>query len=437
MFNFLTDKFSAIFSKISGNNKLTENNIDEALQQVGDALLEADVPYDLVKQFTQEIKDEAIGQKVLKSLNPGQQFIKVVHDRLKDFLGGQSTSPITFQIPSILMVMGLQGSGKTTTIAKLANFLKKTAIQKGKQRKILLASVDFYRPAAVDQLEVLSKQVEVDFYRSEKTDILQAAKDIYSQFKNKQYDYLLLDTAGRLHIDNNLLKELQDIDLALSPKYKVLVLDSMTGQESLKVAQAFDQAVGFHSAILTKLDSEARSGSAFAFRYALKKPIAFIGSGEKIDDLEQFHPDRMATRILGMGDVLSLIEKAEEKINKSEQEEAARAFMSGKFSLEDFAKQMEMVNRLGSLSKIAQYIPGLGGMKLPQDAIEKGEKEMKKFRAIISSMTPKERTLPRILDASRKQRVARGSGTAVSDINLLLERFEQSQQFVRLLKKVR
>ncbi len=435
MFNFLTQKFSSIFSSFNGNTKLTESNIDDALKQVSESLLEADVPNHVVIDFINQIKQETLGKEIIKSLNPGQQFIKIVYERLCEFLGGKNAIAPTFQIPSVIMVLGLQGSGKTTTVAKLANYLQDLSKKKGKTRKILLGSVDFYRPAAIDQLEILSKQVNVEFYRSSQADVIKAAKEIYNQFKQKEYDYLILDTAGRLHIDNKMLQELQEINLILEPKYKILVLDSMTGQESLKVAQAFDQNIGFNSAILTKLDSETRAGAAFAFRYILKKPISFIGSGEKIEDLELFYPERMATRILGMGDVLTLVEKAESKIKKSEQDRLANAISSGNFTLQDFASQLDMVGNLGSLSKIMQYLPGMGSVKLTPEIMEKGEAEVKKFKAILNSMTVKEKVFPRILDNSRKQRIAKGSGTIVIDVNLLLEKFEQSKQFAKLFKR--
>lgn len=435
MFNFLTEKFSSIFSNILGKNQLTQKNIDEALQQVTDALIEADVPYEVTKTFISQVQAESIGKNVTKSLNPGEQFIKIVYDKLCEFMGGQ-VAHFSFQIPSVIMVLGLQGSGKTTTVAKLANYLIESAKKKGKKREILLASVDFNRPAAIDQLEILSKQLDLKFYRSKITDdSVKAASEIFQHFKSLNFEHLILDTAGRLHIDGKMIQELKEIDNILNPKYKILVLDSMTGQESLKVAQAFEDGVGFNGSILTKIDSETRAGAAFAFRFTLKKPIFFIGSGEKICDLEQFYPDRIATRILGMGDILSLIEKAEEKIKKNEQTDLANTLVSGKFTLQDFANQMNMVNRLGSLSKLAQYLPGMGSMKIDQAMIEKGEIEIKKFKAIISSMTMKERLFPSILEISRMQRIAKGSGTNVSDVKLLLEKFEQTKQFAKLFKK--
>ena len=436
MFDFLSEKFSTIFSRITGQAHLNEHNINEALGKVEESLLEADVPYAVVKTFIEEIKQEAIGKKVLSSLKPGDQLIKIVHEKLKVFLGSQQAAgDFSFQIPSVAMVMGLQGSGKTTSIAKLAHYTQKQAKKRGKTRRILVASVDFYRPAAIDQLEILARQVGVDFYRAQNTNPCRAAEEIHAYYKQQGYELLLLDTAGRLHVDSEMLEELRAIDAKLQPKYKILVLDAMTGQESLTVAQAFDQAIGFHWSVLSKMDSETRGGSAFAFRYVLKKPVLFTGVGEKIDDLEQFHPDRMAGRILGMGDVLSLLERAEERVNLEDQESLVKSISRGSMTLQDFADQISMVNKIGSLGSVVKYMPGVGGQLSPQ-AIEQGERQLKQFKAIISSMTMKERLNPRILNGERKKRIAGGAGVTLSDINILLERFEQSQQYVKLFKKM-
>jgi len=445
MFDFLSEKFSTIFSRLTGQAHLNEHNINDALLKVEESLLEADVPFAVVKTFIEEIKQEAIGKKVLSSVKPGDQLIKIVHEKLKSFLGSSQAASLprhnkvaagdfSFQIPSVAMVMGLQGSGKTTSIAKLANYAQKQAKKRGKSRKILIASVDFYRPAAVDQLEILAGQVGVDFYRAQNTSPVRAADEIHAYHKQHGYELLLLDTAGRLHVDNEMLEELRAIDARLQPKYKILVLDAMTGQESLAVAQAFDQAVGFHWALLSKMDSEARGGSAFAFRYILKKPVLFTGMGEKIDDLEQFHADRMAGRILGMGDVLTLLERAEDRVQLSDQEALFKSISRGHLTLQDFADQISMVNKIGSLGNMVKYMPGMGGQLSPQ-ALEQGERQLKQFRAIISSMTMKERLSPHILNGDRKKRIAKGAGVTASDINLLLERFEQSQQYVKLFKK--
>lgn len=436
MFDFLSKKFSSIFSKITGQDKISEKNIDEILLKVNQALLEADVPYDVVKDFIESVKKEAIGKKIFGSLKPSEQFAKIVHDKIFEFLGGPALQTnFVFDIPSIVMVMGLQGAGKTTTIAKLAHYVSNLASKKGKKRKILLASVDFYRPAAIDQLEILANQSNFLFYRSDKTDPVQACQDIVKYFQDNSCDILFLDTAGRLHVDNNMLEELHNIDLKVKPKYKFLVIDSMTGQESLKVAQSFENNIGFNGVILTKIDSDTRAGLAFAFKYVLKKPILFIGTGEKVDDLENFRADRMTSRIIGMGDISTLLEKAEEKIKASDQEEIYNSINKNNLNLEDFAKQLNLINNLGPISKLIKYLPGAGAFNISQENLEKSEKEMKKFKAIISSMTKKERLIPKILDNSRKNRIAKGAGASVNDINHLLERFEQSKQFMKSLKK--
>lgn len=432
MFDFLSTKFSSIFQKITGDSKLTEKNIDGALASVHDALLEADVPFDVTQAFITELKQAAVGQQVFAAMKPHEQFIKIAHETVTRFLGGAwQEEHFKFKNGAIVMVMGLQGSGKTTTLGKLAHWLK---MQQSNQ-SILLASVDFYRPAAVDQLEIVANQAGASFFRARSTNPINAAREIETYAKAHAFNVVLLDTAGRLHVDETMLKELQTIDLEIKPSYKLLVLDAMTGQESLTVAKSFDQAVGFESCILTKLDSQTRGGAAFAFKYTLGKPIQFIGSGEKTEDLEPFRAERFADRILGMGDLLSLVEKANQKIQKDEQERMERSFKGGYMTLEDFAQQLEMVNRMGSLTRLAQYIPGMGAAKISNAQLEEGEREMKKFRAIISSMTPKERMNHKILQGTRKERIARGAGVKPADVNQLLARFDQLQQFAKLMKR--
>ena len=433
MFDFLSQKFSGILGWLKDKGRLTQDNIQDAVNQVQNALLEADVPYELVQKFLSNIESEILSQNIQSSMRPGEKFIKIVYEKLLEFLGGKNSLIFdSFQFPSVVMVMGLQGSGKTTTVGKLANYILKQAKKKGKQRKILLASVDFYRPAAIEQLKILAQQVGVDFYRPESNNALSAAQDIYNYFKKNVYQILLLDTAGRLHIDEEMIEELKIIDKKLEPKYKILVLDSMTGQESLNVARTFDKSVGFQSAILTKMDSDTRGGAAFSFRFELKKPISFVGSGEKIEDLEIFYPERMASRILGMGDILTLIEKTEDLIDANSTGNIANKLMSGNFTLQDFADQMGMVSKMGSLQNIVKYLPGVGNIS--PELLEKSREEMKKFKAIISSMNRKERFLPQILDASRKRRIASGAGVLVADINILLQKFEQSRQFAKMFK---
>jgi signal recognition particle subunit SRP54 len=430
MFDFLSEKLSSLFSGLGDAKKLTEQNIQDALETVQDALLEADVPYGVVQTFIASVKTEAVGQKVIGSLKPAEQLMSVVQRKIIDFLGGDSASS-SFLYPSTVMVMGLQGSGKTTTIGKLAYKIKKDAEKNKITKKILVGSVDFYRPAAIDQLEVLARQVNVFFYRAESNDPVVAAKEIFTFGKNNGYDVILLDTAGRLHIDNSMLQELQEIDTLLRPAYKVLVLDAMTGQESLAVAKAFDDTIGFHGAVLTKMDSDTRGGAAFAFRFVLKKPIAFVGEGEKVSDLHPFYPDRAAERMLGMGDVRTLMERVEEKMSVSEQEKVEDAFNSGSFSLQDFANQMAMMNKLGSFSQLLKYVPG-AGIKISPEMMQKGEKELTRFCAIISSMTLKERLNEDVLNNSRIKRIAQGAGVTVADVAKLLKRFEEVKQYVKL-----
>lgn len=429
MFDFLAKRFGSLFNSL-GNKKLTQDNIQNILQDIVNALLEADVPYDLAQSFVLEVKDKAIGQQITKSLKPDQQFIKVIYDHLKLFLGGD-VARCDFKKGDIVLVMGLQGSGKTTSIAKLAHMVR----QQGNAKKILVASVDFYRPAAIDQLELLAKNSDVCFYRSSKKSPVQAAMDITEYARQQKYDLLFLDTAGRLHVDDQMLQELKEIKTVTDPTCSILVLDAMTGQESLSVAKMFDQAIGFQYGMLTKMDSDTRGGAVFSFRYALKKPIAFVGTGEKSDDIAVFNPDRIAGRILDMGDVVTLAEKAEKKFAQEDQKSLYDAFSKGRLTLKDFAKQMEMVGSLGSMGNLMKYLPGMGSFNISADMIQKGEQELKKFRAILSSMTEKERENPLILDDSRKNRIAKGAGLQVSDINLLFSRFEQSQQYVKLLSK--
>lgn len=433
MFDFLSQKFTSLFSQLEGADTLTELTVQETLNNVQEALLEADVPYQVVRSFIQAVKDEVLGSKVVGSLKPAEHLLKIVQDKIVAFLGDEAA---LFQasFPSIVMVMGLQGSGKTTTVGKLAYKIKKDAAKNNQTKKILLASVDFYRPAAIDQLEVLSKKVGVDFYRARDTDPVMASKEIHAYYQKNGYDLLLLDTAGRLHVDNSMLQELQEIDALIQPQYKFFVLDAMTGQESLTIAKVFDDTVRFHGAILTKMDSDTRGGAAFSFRYVLKKPICFIGEGEGVADLNQFFPDRIAERMLGQGDLRSLIERAEEQIALDEQKKAEEALKSGSFSLQDFADQMAMINKLGSLTQVFKYMPEVG-VKVSSEMLQKGETELIKFRSIIASMSLKERLNPSLLNESRIERIAQGAGVEAKDVTLLLKRFEEAKQYVKLLNK--
>lgn len=435
MFDFLSSKFSSIFSALKGSTRLTESTVNKTFEQVHDALLQADVPLQVVENFIGELKKEITGQTVTKTLKADEYLMKLVYDKVVQFLGGTLGKETTyhFKIPTKIMLMGLQGSGKTTTAIKLANFIK---AQEKKPCKILVASVDFYRPAAIEQLEILAQKASIDFYRAESKDPVIATQEIVRYSAQKGYQVLILDTAGRLQVDQPLMKELQEIKRIVVPDYAFLVLDAMTGQESIKVAQAFEETVGFSAAILTKMDSYARGGAAFAFRYMLKKPVVFMGVGEKTSDLELFKPERIASRMLDMGDILTLVEKANSKIDQEKQEQLSSAFEQGKLTLQDFADQLAMMSRLGSLSSLMRYIPGSGSLSISQEMLDKGEAELKKFRAIIGSMTTKERIEPKVLNTGRKSRIAKGAGVKTADIDMLLAKFEQSQQFVKLFKKM-
>ncbi len=431
MFDFLSEKFSSVFARLTGRDKLTEANVEEILKKIHDSLLEADVPLAVANRFLQEVKNEVVGQKVATQLKPQEQFVSIVHNKIVQFLSGtHQHSTFVQRKGGVVLVMGLQGSGKTTTIAKLAHHLRGQGV-----RRILCASVDFYRPAAIDQLEMVVGQAGASFFRAKAQEPCAAAREIMATFREGRYDLLFLDTAGRLHVDDRMLQELRDLNELVRPTDRVLVLDAMTGQESLRVAQAFEKDVGFDGAILTKMDSEARGGAAFAFRYQLGKPILFVGTGEKIGELEAFKPERVAKRMLGMGDIQTLAEKADQKIKRADQEALARKMMDGSMTLQDFADQMAMVGRLGSLSSIIKYLPGIPAQALTPEKLEQGEAEIKRFRAIISSMTPRERRSQHILDASRKQRIARGAGVRSADVDVLLHRFEESRQFAKLFKR--
>lgn len=433
MFSTLTKKLSTIFQSISGSGYLTKETVAQTVDQIKEALLEADVPFEVVQKFCTELQQETEGSKVLKGLKPGEQVIKIVHDKLISYLGGiKNSSDITKS--NILLVMGLQGSGKTTSIAKLANYLQEQ--KKVNAQNILVSSLDFNRPAAQEQLAILAKQVGASCFKPASTDPVQAAQEIKNEFRRRNYKYLIVDTAGRMHVDNQLLEELRSIDSIINPSSKLLVVDAMTGQQSLSVARAFDQAVGFNSVIMTKMDSDASGGAAFGFRYMLAKPISFVGTGEKCADLQLFRPDRIAKRLLGMGDMVTLAEEAQKKIKKAEQESSYNALKRGRLTLTDFAKQMEMMSKLGSLSHIMKYLPGMGA-QLSDAQIEAGESQMKKFKALISSMTPKERACTELIKGSRKVRIAQGAGMEVKDVNFLLERFDQCKQYVKLLKMSR
>ena len=424
MLENLGNRFQDIFKKIRGHGRLSESNIKDALREVKMSLLEADVNYKVVKDFTNKISEKAIGTEVIKGVNPAQQFIKLVNDELVELLGGTS-SKLTkgLRNPTIIMLAGLQGAGKTTFAAKLAKFLKK------QNEKLLLVGVDVYRPAAIKQLQVLGQQIGVDVYSEENSkDVVGIATRAIEKAKEINATYMIVDTAGRLHVDEILMEELKDLKKAIKPQEILLVVDAMIGQDAVNLAESFNNALSVDGVILTKLDGDTRGGAALSIKAVVGKPIKFIGVGEKLNDIEIFHPDRLVSRILGMGDVVSLVEKAQEVIDENEAKSLEEKIKSQKFDLNDFLKQLQTIKRLGSLGGILKLIPGMPKI----DDLAPAEKEMKKVEAIIQSMTIEERKKPDILKASRKIRIAKGSGTDVSDVNKLLKQFEQMKSMMKM-----
>lgn len=424
MLENLGNRFQDIFKKIRGHGKLSESNIKDALREVKMSLLEADVNYKVVKDFTNRISEKAIGTEVIRGVNPAQQFIKLVNDELVELLGGTS-SKLTkgLRNPTIIMLAGLQGAGKTTFAAKLAKFLKK------QNEKLLLVGVDVYRPAAIKQLQVLGEQIGVDVYSEEDNkDVVGIATRSIEKAKEINATYMIVDTAGRLHVDETLMEELKELKRVIKPQEILLVVDAMIGQDAVNLAESFNNALSVDGVILTKLDGDTRGGAALSIKAVVGKPIKFIGVGEKLNDIEIFHPDRLVSRILGMGDVVSLVEKAQEVIDENEAKSLEEKIKSQKFDLNDFLKQLQTIKRLGSLGGILKLIPGMPKI----DDLAPAEKEMKKVEAIIQSMTKEERKKPDILKASRKIRIAKGSGTDVSDVNKLLKQFEQMKSMMKM-----
>ena len=425
MLENLGNRFQDIFKKIRGHGRLSESNIKDALREVKMSLLEADVNYKVVKDFTNKISEKAIGTEVIRGVNPAQQFIKLVNDELIELLGGTS-SKLTkgLRNPTIIMLAGLQGAGKTTFAVKLAKFLKK------QNEKLLLVGVDVYRPAAIKQLQVLGQQIGVDVYSEENSkDVVGIATRAVEKAKEINATYMIVDTAGRLHIDETLMEELKELKRAIKPQEILLVVDAMIGQDAVNLAESFNNALSVDGVILTKLDGDTRGGAALSIKAVVGKPIKFIGVGEKLNDIEIFHPDRLVSRILGMGDVVSLVEKAQEVIDENEAKSLEEKIKSQKFDLNDFLKQLQTIKKLGSLGGILKLIPGMPKI----DDLAPAEKEMKKVEAIIQSMTKEERKKPDILKANRKIRIAKGSGTDVSDVNKLLKQFEQMKSMMKML----
>lgn len=424
MLDNLGSRFQEIFKKVRGHGKLSESNIKEALKEVRMSLLEADVNYKVVKDFTNKILEKSVGTDVLKGINPGQQFIKVVNDELVELLGG-TNSRLTKGVrnPTVLMLSGLQGAGKTTFAAKLANYLKKQG------ESVLMVGADIYRPAAIKQLQVLGEQIDVPVYAEEDTkDAVAICEHGLAKAKELNSTYMIIDTAGRLHIDEKLMEELRNIKKAVRPQEILLVVDAMIGQDAVNLAESFNNVLSIDGIVLTKLDGDTRGGAALSIKSVVGKPIKFIGVGERIDDIELFHPERLVSRILGMGDVVSLVEKAQSAIDEDDAKSLEEKIRTQKFDLNDFLKQLQNIKKLGSLGSILKMIPGMGQI----GDIAPAEKEMKKVEAIIQSMTKDERKKPDILKASRKKRIALGSGTEVADVNRLLKQFEQMKGMMKM-----
>ena len=425
-FEGLSSRLQEITRKLSGKARITESDLKEVLREVKLALLEADVNFKIVKEFISTIEEKALGQDVLKSLTPGQQVVKIVRDEMVNLLGGEDSKiNVTPNPPSVIMLVGLQGSGKTTTAGKLANLLRK----KGKNP--LLVACDVYRPAAIEQLKVVGKQLNIPVYSNETTkDVIQIAKQAMNTAISKLNDIVIIDTAGRLHIDEELMQELKNLKLNVKPHEILLVVDSMTGQDAVNVATTFNEQLGIDGVVLTKLDGDTRGGAALSVKKVTGRPIKFVATGEKLSDIEEFHPDRMASRILGMGDVLSIIEKAEEAFDEEEAKKLEQKIRKQEFDLNDYLAQLKQMKKIGSFSSILKMIPGMNKLK----DVKVDDKEFVKIEAIICSMTAKERTNPKLLNASRRIRIAEGSGTTVQAINKFMESFEMTQKMVKKMK---
>jgi signal recognition particle subunit SRP54 len=429
MFETLSDKLQRVFKNLRGEGRLTEQHIEEALKEIRMALLEADVNFKVVKQFTDTVRTKAVGTEVLQSLSPGQQVVKIVRDELVEILGGTNVR-VNFasQPPTVIMLVGLQGSGKTTSSGKLAKWL-----EKGGHRPMLV-SVDVYRPAAREQLKVIAKDIGAKLWEGNPNDKpLQLCQDAVREARNTAHDVVIIDTAGRLHIDEALMKELGELKEALHPNEILFVADAMLGQDAVKSAQQFHEQLGFNGFILTKMDGDARGGAALSIKQVTGQPVKFVGTGEKYDALELFHPDRLVSRIMGMGDVLSLIEKAEEVIDKKQAVELQQKMMSDGFTLEDFRDQLKQIRKLGTLDQILGMLPSIGPFKDIQKA-KVDEKELVRVEAIINSMTPKERRNHQLINGSRRKRIAKGSGTSVQQVNQLLKQYAQTRKMMKGMK---
>ena len=424
-FDGLGDKLQDIFKRMKGQGKISEKDLKAVMREVKVALLEADVNYKVVKQFVDNVNSRAVGEEVMESLTPGQQVVKIVHDELTQLLGGtQSKLTISPKPPTVIMMVGLQGSGKTTTSGKLGRLLKKQG------KRPLLTACDVYRPAAIKQLQVLGEQLDIPvFTLGDKISPVDIAKAAIEHAKSHGNDIVILDTAGRLHIDEVLMEELKNVKEVAQPTEILLVVDSMVGQDAVNVANSFNELLDITGVVLTKLDGDTRGGAALSIKTITGKPIKFAGMGEKLDALEPFHPDRMASRILGMGDVMTLIEKAQETVDQQKAEEMSKKLLKAEFTLEDYLDQMEQLQNMGNINSMLEMMPGMSKNKLKDIQID--EKDMARTKAIILSMTPAERRNPKIINGSRRKRIAAGSGMKVQDVNRLLKQYEQSQVLMK------
>lgn len=428
VFANLSERLNHIFSKLTKRGRLTELEIKEAMREVRVALLEADVNYAVAKKFIAEVSELAVGEQIINSLTPGQQVLKIVRDKLTELMGSENVKlEVSSSPPTVIMVCGLQGSGKTTMCGKLALMLKKQG------KKPLLVACDIYRPAAIEQLKVLGKSIAIDVFDKGTQSPVKTSKEAIEYAKKFHLDTVIIDTAGRLHIDETLMKELVDVKSAINPNEILLVVDSMIGQDAVNVSTAFNDTLDITGVVLTKIDGDTRGGAALSVRSVIGKPIKFTGVGEKLTDIEPFYPDRMASRILGMGDVFTLIDKAQEVVDEEQAKEMERKFMQNAFTLEDYIVQMDNLKKMGGIKNLLALLPGVSGkLKQIQDSID--ERVLIRHRAIIQSMTPAERINPNIINGSRRTRIAKGSGTNVSDVNQLIKQFNQSKEMMKQLK---
>ncbi|NLJ80615.1 MAG: signal recognition particle protein [Firmicutes bacterium] len=424
-FQNLSSRLQGVLHRLRGKGRLNEKDVDESLREIRLALLEADVNFKVVRDFIAQIRERAVGHEVLGSLTPGQQVIRIVNEELTELMGGtQAKLSLASQPPTVVMIVGLQGSGKTTTAAKLANLFR------GRGHRPLLVAADVYRPAAIKQLKVLGEQIEVPVFSMGEANPVDIAKGALSHARNNNNDLILIDTAGRLHIDQGLMSELVQIKETAQVHEILLVVDAMTGQDAVNVAQTFNQELDLGGLVLTKLDGDARGGAALSVKAVTGKPIKFVGVSEKIDGIESFHPDRMASRILGMGDMLTLIEKAVAAVDEEKAEKMAAKLQEAEFTLEDFQDQLEQMKQMGPLDQIMNLLPGIGNIKHLK-GLEVDDSHLKKIEAIIASMTPEERRRPQIIKGSRRRRIALGSGTRVQDVNRLLKQYNQTRQMLK------